>query len=84
MFRSIVSSKKYWSSVILLGLVFIVLYSVIEHLMQYGGLAFDIFMEEKINDGLWVRYVASRVIGGLTYGMILGYYFELRKRKSNR
>ncbi|WP_108802012.1 hypothetical protein [Aquimarina sp. Aq107] len=84
MFKSIISSKKYWKSVFLLGLVFVVLFSVIEHLMQYGGLAFDTFIDEKINNGLWVRYITSRVIGGLTYGMILGYYFELRKRKSNR
>jgi len=81
MFRAIISSKKYWISVCLLGLVFIILFSVIEHLMQYGGLAFDDFMNEKINDGLWVRYLLSRIIGGLVYGMILGYYFELRKRK---
>ncbi|AXT58767.1 hypothetical protein J8L88_09270 [Aquimarina sp. MMG015] len=78
------SSKRYWKSVLLLGLVFVVLFSIIEHLMQYGGLAFDTFIDEKINNGLWVRYITSRVVGGLTYGMILGYYFELRKRKSNR
>ncbi|WP_405208103.1 hypothetical protein [Aquimarina sp. LLG6339-5] len=84
MFKSIISSKRYWKSVLLLGLVFVVLFSVIEHLMQYGGLVFDTFIDEKINNGLWVRYITSRVIGGLTYGMILGYYFELRKRKSNR
>ncbi|WP_233557547.1 MULTISPECIES: hypothetical protein [unclassified Aquimarina] len=84
MFKSIISSKRYWKSVLLLGLVFVVLFSIIEHLMQYGGLAFDTFIDEKINNGLWVRYITSRVVGGLTYGMILGYYFELRKRKSNR
>ncbi|WP_051336114.1 hypothetical protein [Aquimarina latercula] len=84
MFKSIISSKRYWKSVLLLGLVFVVLFSIIEHLMQYGGLAFDTFIDEKINNGLWVRYISSRVVGGLTYGMILGYYFELKKRKSNR
>ncbi|WP_299214928.1 hypothetical protein [uncultured Aquimarina sp.] len=84
MFKSIVSSKRYWVSVLLLGLVFIVLFSVIEHLMQYGGLALDTFIDEKINNGLWIRYLLSRIVGGLLYGMILGYYFELRKRKSNQ
>lgn len=81
MFRSIISSKKYWISVLLLGLVFILLFSVIEHFMQYRGLAFDAFIDEKINNGRWVRYLMSRIVGGLMYGMILGYYFELRKRK---
>ncbi|WP_298541508.1 hypothetical protein [uncultured Aquimarina sp.] len=84
MFKSIISSKRYWLSVLLLGLVFIVLYSVIEHFMQYGGLAFSSFVDEKINNGLWIRYLLSRIIGGSLYGMILGYYFELRKRKSNQ
>ncbi|WP_299431720.1 hypothetical protein [uncultured Aquimarina sp.] len=81
MFRSIISSKKYWISVLLLGLVFIVFFSVIEHFMQYKGLAFDTFLEEKIHNSRWVRYLLSRIVGGLVYGMILGYYFELRKRK---
>ncbi|WP_299312188.1 hypothetical protein [uncultured Aquimarina sp.] len=84
MIKSIISSKRYWFSVLLLGLVFVVLFSVIEHFMQYGGLALDTFVDEKINNGLWIRYLLSRIIGGLLYGMILGYYFELRKRKSNQ
>ena len=84
MFVLIISSKKYWISVLLLGIVFIILFSIIEHFMQYGGLAFDTFVEEKINHGLWKRYLLSRLAGGLMYGMILGYYMELRKRKSNQ
>ncbi|WP_299255753.1 hypothetical protein [uncultured Aquimarina sp.] len=84
MIKSIISSKRYWVSVLLLGLVFVVLFSVIEHFMQYGGLALDTFVDKKINNGLWIRYLLSRIIGGLLYGMILGYYFELRKRKSNQ
>ncbi|WP_378182409.1 hypothetical protein [Aquimarina sp. SS2-1] len=84
MFKSIISSKKYWISVGSLGLVFVVLFSIIEHLMQYQGLAFETFLDAKIKNGLWVRYMLSRIVGGLVYGMILGYYFELRKRKSNK
>ncbi|MDH7445194.1 hypothetical protein [Aquimarina sp. 2201CG14-23] len=84
MFRAIILSKKYWISVLLLGLVFIVLFSITEHLMQYGGIAFDAFVEDKINNGRWVRYLISRIIGGLVYGMILGYYFEVRKQKQKQ
>ncbi|AXT51194.1 hypothetical protein D1818_10295 [Aquimarina sp. BL5] len=84
MFKSIISSKRYWVSVLFLGLIFIIPFSVIQYLMEYGGLAFDTFIEEKINNGFWVRYLLSRIVGGLSYGMILGYYFELRKRKSNQ
>ncbi|WP_109438810.1 hypothetical protein [Aquimarina sp. AU119] len=84
MFKEIISSKKYWKTVVFIGVGFIIVFSVIEHLMQYGDLSLDIFIEERISQGRWVRYFLSRVAGGLMYGMIMGYYFELRKRKSNR
>ncbi len=83
MFKEIISSKKYWISVSFIGLGFIVLFSLIEHIMQYSGLAIDSFIKDKIANGNWVRYFISRVVGGLVYGMIMAYYFELRKRKSN-
>ncbi len=52
--------------------------------MEYRGIALDAFVNEKINNGLWLRYLISRIVGGLLYGMIMGYYFEVRKHKSNR
>ncbi len=84
MFKQIISSKKYWRSVLLLGVGFMIVFSIAEHLMQYGGLAYETFRAEKINNGLWVRYATSRIVGGFLYGMILGYYFELRKLKDSR
>ena len=84
MFRSIFFSKRYWVSVALLGLGFVVLFSVVEHFMEYGGLAFEIFIQEKLMDGRWIRFVISRLVGGIAYGMIMAYYFEHRKRKVNR
>lgn len=84
MFRQIISSKKYWISVSFIALGFMLIFSVVEHIMQYGGLAIDSFINDKITNGNWVRYFISRVVGGLVYGMIMAYYFELRKRKSNR
>ncbi|WP_438710123.1 hypothetical protein ACSTS3_13075 [Aquimarina muelleri] len=52
--------------------------------MQYGVSSLDTFVEQRIYNQQWIRYVLSRLVGGLAYGMIMGYYFELRKRKSNR
>lgn len=82
MFKTILYSKRYWISTILLGLLFIVLFSAIAHIMEYGGIAPDLFFKEKIADGKWIRYVASRLVGGSIYGMVMAYYFELRKRKA--
>jgi hypothetical protein len=84
MFTSILSSKKYWSSVCFIGFSFIIIFSIIEFFMQYSSSTWDTFIEKRINNQQWVRYMASRIVGGLIYGMIMGYYFELRKRKSNR
>ncbi|MBQ4818454.1 hypothetical protein [Aquimarina sp. MMG016] len=84
MLKAIISSKKYWKSVLFIGVGFIMIFSLIEHIMQYGGLAWEIFIEEKISNGRWLRYLVSRLMGGLMYGMIMAYYFELRKHKSNR
>ncbi|EZH74568.1 hypothetical protein ATO12_12430 [Aquimarina atlantica] len=84
MFTSILSSKKYWSSVCFIGLGFIIIFSVIEYFMQYSSSTWSTFVEERINHQQWIRYMISRIVGGLVYGMIMGYYFELRKRKSNR
>jgi len=38
MFTAIISSKKYWKTVLFLGLGFIIVFSVIEHFMQYNCL----------------------------------------------
>ncbi|MFL1897109.1 hypothetical protein ACJRPK_15505 [Aquimarina sp. 2-A2] len=84
MFKTILSSRSYWKSVTLLAIGFIVLFSLIELIMQYQGFNFSAFITERINDGKWLRYALSRVIGGLMYGMILGYHFESRKLKKKR
>ncbi|WP_103072431.1 hypothetical protein [Aquimarina sediminis] len=84
MIATILSSKKYWISVCFVGLGFIIIFSVIEYFMQYGVQTWDVFIKERIENQQWMRYLLSRIVGGLVYGMIMGYYFELRKRKSNR
>lgn len=84
MFTTILSSRSYWKSVTLLALGFILLFSLIELLMQYQGFNFKAFIADRIDGGKWVRYALSRSVGGLMYGMILGYHFESRKLKKKR
>lgn len=84
MFKEIISSKRYWTSVCFFGLGSILVFSVVEHIMQYGGFTIGTFLEDKIQNGRWVRYLISRLVGGLLYGGIMMYYFESRKRKSNQ
>jgi len=82
-FKEILLSRNYWKSVILLGLFFIVVFSIVEHFMQYGDFAWETFLNERIAQQKWVRYVLSRLVGGVIYGMLMAYFFELRKQKSN-
>lgn len=84
MFSSIILSKKYWISVCFIGFGFVFIFSLIEYFMQYGLSTLETFIEQRIHNKQWIRYVLSRLVGGLAYGMVMGYYFELRKRKSNR
>ncbi len=84
MLKAIILSKRYWVTVCVVGLGGIIVFSVIEHFMQYGGIDAASFVEDKISNGQWLRYLISRLVGVLAYGMIMGYYLEKRKRKSNR
>ncbi|GAA3513100.1 hypothetical protein GCM10022393_28640 [Aquimarina addita] len=84
MFTSIITSKTYWKSVFLIAVGFIIIFSIVEHFLQYRGLEFDTFVAEKIDNGRWIRYAISRIVGGFLYGTIMAYYFELRKRKAKQ
>jgi len=83
MVKSIISSKSYWKSVSYIGLGFMLIYSILEHVMEYKGISIKSFIIDKIDNENWMRFLTSRIVGGLLYGMIMAYYFELRKRKSN-
>jgi len=78
MFKQIITSDVYWKSVIRLGLLFIIVWSIIVHLREYG---FDLsgFKTNIIDNGLFFRYVRSRLAGGLIYGMIAAFIFQRRK-----
>lgn len=82
MTQEILTSKKYWRSVLFIGVVFIIIYSCFEYLMQHSSGSWQDFVNTRIANGHWVRYLISRLVGGLLYGMIMAYYFERRKRKT--
>lgn len=81
MIKTILFSKKYWYSVFFLALGFIVIFSLIEHFSEYRTINIEGFVADKLSGGKWIRYMLSRLVGGILYGMILGYHFEKRKRE---
>ncbi len=81
MFKTIITSKKYWLSVGLLGIAFVIVYSVIVHFRDVARLGFGTFITETLGEGRWKRYLLSRIVGGLLYGAVMAYFFEMRKQK---
>ena len=78
MFKQILSSDAYWRSVVRLGFLFVIVWSLVVHIMEYG-FDFMAFKTNIIDNGLLFRYLRSRLVGGLIYGMITSYVFQRRK-----
>ncbi|WP_232285902.1 hypothetical protein [Aquimarina agarilytica] len=79
MFKQIMSSEAYWRSVIRLGFLFAVVFGIVEHIGQYKGVNFDGFKADILDKGLIFRYVRSKIVGGLIYGLIVSFVFQRRK-----
>ena len=84
-FKSIVSQKKYWKSVVVLGIIFAVLYNLISILFEYGGFAFEAYYNDYISGEKWMRYVIAQLGAALFYGLIVSYgqFKSKEKRKEN-
>ena len=78
MFKQIMSSDVYWKSVLRLGMLFIIVWSIIVHLREYG-FDFSGFKTNIIDNGLFFTYVRSRLSGGLIYGMFTAFFLQRRK-----
>ncbi len=78
MLKQIMSSDVYWRSVLRLGLLFMVVWSIIEYLATFG---FDLgaFKRTYLDTGLFFTYIRARIVGGLIYGMIAAFVFQRRK-----
>ncbi len=78
MFKEIISSKEYWKSVLVTGLMFIIIFSLIMVIFQYS-FNLEEFSQQNLKDGKWMRYLISRIIGGLIYGCFMGYVVHRNK-----
>ena len=79
MLKEIFSSERYWKSVLKLGFLFIVVWSIVEHVAAFKGINIEGFMELNINNGRWFRYLWSRLVGGLIYGLVASFVFQRRR-----
>lgn len=84
-FKSIVSKKAFWKSVVYLGIGFILIFNLVSMLFEYGSFNFAAFYQDKLADGLWVRYVIAQIFSAFVYGLILSYgQFSIREKKESR
>ena len=80
-FKEIMSSKQYWKSVAILGFLFVLIYNVVMMVIDYGGLSFKEYYQDRMADGKMITFVAGQVLGMIVYGMIVSYGQFRRKEK---
>ncbi|MCG9972212.1 hypothetical protein [Christiangramia crocea] len=81
-FKTIISQRSFWKSVLWLGLSFLVLYNVITILFEYGELAFSTFFRERTADGKLFRFIIGQILASFLYGFILAYaQFRSKEKK---
>ena len=80
-FKEIMSSKQYWKSVAILGFLFVLIYNVVMMVIDYGGLSFKEYYQDRMADGKMITFVVGQVLGMILYGMIVSYGQFRRKEK---
>lgn len=72
-FKTIISRKSFWTSVLWLGLSFLILYNVISIFFEYGEFAYIKFFKERTADGKLWRFIIGQLVAAFLYGFILAF-----------
>ena len=72
-FKSIISQRTFWKSVLWLGLSFLVLYNVITIFFEYGEFALITFIADRTGDGKMIRFIIGQFLAAFLYGFILAF-----------
>ncbi|MDR9457965.1 MAG: hypothetical protein RI572_11205 [Salegentibacter sp.] len=84
-FKSIVSQKSFWKSVILLGVSFLVIYNFVSMLFEYGGIEIATFFRERTEDGKLFRFILGQFVAALAYGFIIAFgQFKMKEKEDSR
>lgn len=68
-----------------LGLAFAVLYHLITMLFAYGGFEFELFFQDRLAEGKWIRFLAGTFFSAFIYGFIISYgLFRSKIRKQDK
>ena len=84
-FKSIVSQKSFWKSVILLGVSFLIIYNFVSMLFEYGGFEVTTFFRERTEDGKLFRFILGQVFAAFAYGFIIAFgQFKMKEKENSR
>ena len=84
MIKEALASKKYWKGVLWSGLLFILIISVFELAIPLYRLGLQKFLATYFSTERWPRFLVSRFVGGLLYGMIITFASFRRMKKEQR
>ena len=79
MFKQVITTKGFWKSVVFLGLLFALVYDIIDLWFSFG---FDISTYTKVyfsDSSRIIRFLIANIIGGFIYGFIIT-FFKFRTR----
>ncbi|HEY9184581.1 MAG TPA: hypothetical protein VIM94_04590 [Salegentibacter sp.] len=84
-FKSIVSQKSFWKSVILLGVSFLLIYNFVSMLFEYGGFEITTFFKERTEEGKLLRFILGQFFAALAYGFIIAFgQFKMKEKENSR
>ncbi|HET8810031.1 MAG TPA: hypothetical protein VFM65_07185 [Flavobacteriaceae bacterium] len=85
MFKQIINTKGFWKSVVFLGILFALVYDIIDLWFSFG---FDVSTYVEVyfsSPSRIVRFLIANIIGGFIYGFIITFFkFRSRIRENQR
>lgn len=82
MFKKIITAKKFWISVLVLMLVFIVLFNLIRIFIEYK-FDFSGYFEFYFQSNRLPSFIVANLIGGFFYGFVMAFYRYWRYFKND-
>lgn len=84
-FKKIVRDRKFWRSVAVTGIAFVIIYHFIAMLFEHGSFAFAEYFGERFKEGRWLRTLIITLLAGFVYGFLFSYgQFRSQVKKEGR
>lgn len=84
-FKTIVSTKKFWPSVMIFTAAFIVIFNLIRIGVEYS-FDFNAYFSFYFKSSNWISFIIANLIGGFIYGFAMVYarYWRQLKEQNRR